>query len=60
MRKISSNGSKHNGRRWVTVKVDPQTKRLLDLVALVEQKTQADLQDDLALLRWRQVKTTLP
>jgi hypothetical protein len=42
--------------RWVTIKVRTETKRLLDLIALLEERSLADLEDELARERWQRVK----
>jgi hypothetical protein len=42
--------------RWVTIKVRTDTKRLLDLIALLEERSLADLEDELARERWQRVK----
>lgn len=46
------------GPRWVTIKVRAETKRLLDLISVVEGISLVDLEDEMARERWQKVKAS--
>lgn len=55
-RNETSEGNGGGEVRWVTLKVRPETKRLLDLIAAAERISLVELIDEQARERWERVK----